>query len=97
MVIDSTCGREDKKIIEKTPCVSGYQNLNYFPSKAYTRNKVERNTNVSMFLWLAIGALQKICNSKTMGNNNNNNKDISYTINNNRQITKIILYNKEAR
>lgn len=61
------------KIIEKKPCASGCQNFNYFLFKAYPRNKVESNTNVSMFLWLALGTPQKISNSKTMGNNNNNN------------------------
>lgn len=81
-------GREDMKIIEKTPCTSGCQNFNYFLFKAYTRNKVESNTNVSMFLWLALGALKKISNSKTMGNNNNNNKNISYGIIHNGKVTK---------
>lgn len=85
------------KITEETPCASGCLNFNYFLFQAYTTSKVESNTNVSVFLWLVLGALQKNSNSKTVGNNNNNNKTISYAIIHNRQLTKIILYNKEAR
>lgn len=73
-------GKGGYKNYKKTPCVSACQNVNYFLFKAYIRNKVVNNTNVSMFLWLALGALQKISNSKTMGNNNNNNIKISATL-----------------
>lgn len=39
---------------------------------------MEDNTDDNRFLWLALGAFQKISNSKTLGNNNN--KKTSYAV-----------------